>query len=209
MYWTPAEHLTQLCCMAVVIFGAQAIGRRAQQARQRAETDRLRCILILGLASLVRIYRDNLDLLPHRPRRLITGRPQMALLRIHLGRLTHLETTEVEAVMGACIAAEHLETHLEIAGRHMGAAAASIPRRNEVKASIKATMVDAVERIEEAINALDPIGDVRRRTEPRDISEVRSQPAPVIAASRIPATVELRPLAAGRRIAADTQSTDG
>lgn len=164
MYWTPAEHLIQLSCMAVIIFSAQAITRRAHERRQRAETERLRSILTLGLSSLSKTYQVDLDLLPHPPRRLVAGRHQMNLLRLHLGRITSLETAEAEAVMSACIAAERAEAWLEIAGKPMGGAAAAIERRDELKASLRSTLVEAIDHLQRAVASLDPNAELRGRT---------------------------------------------
>jgi hypothetical protein len=162
--------------MAVIIFGAQAISRHAHHKRLRAETQRLRSVLTLGLSALQRTYEDDMELLPHRPRRLVSGRHQMNLLRSQMGRMTNLETPETEAVMRACIAAERVETFLEIAGKQMGKVAVPIPQRNELKASLKTTMVEAIAQIRLAVDVLDPQGDVRRRAQAPDAPQ---SPAPM------------------------------
>ena len=51
---------------------------------------------------------------------LLSGRSQITLLRIHLGRLISLNDAEIEVVLAATIAMEVAETAMAVAGKPMG-----------------------------------------------------------------------------------------
>lgn len=138
--WSTSEHFVQLSFMAVIIWGAQALARRAHSERVSRETRRLRCALHIGLSALHKLYRDNLANLYGGERPLISGRNQINLLRTQLGRLTSLEPPEVEAVMAASIAAERAETEMTIAGRKVGGVAFWIPGKDEAKGIIESAL---------------------------------------------------------------------
>lgn len=121
--WTLSDHLLQLACMAMIVWGAQAFARRANRIRVSHEARRLRVALHVGLCALRKLYEDNAANLSGGERPLNSGRNLINLLRTQLGRLTALEPPEVEAVMAACIAAEAAETGMAVAGRKVGAMA--------------------------------------------------------------------------------------
>ena len=142
--WSLSDHLVQLSCMAMIVWGAQAFARRAHHRRVSREARRLRSALHIGLSALRKLYEDNLAEPSAGERPLISGRNQINLLRTQLGRLTSLEPLEVEAVMAACVAAEGVETEMAIAGRKVGGAAFWIPRKNEAARAVTESALRAV-----------------------------------------------------------------
>ena len=124
-------------CMAAIIFGAQAVGRWAQRGRVRDEARRLRGAVALSLRALRNVYEHNLAVLAGGRPPLISGRNQIALLRVLLGRLLSLHQPEIEAVMAAAIAAEAAETAMGVAGTPLRGVAFKVP---------------------ESINAIGPVG---------------------------------------------------
>jgi hypothetical protein len=123
----------------------------------------LRSALVIGLTSLSRVYGDDADVLAHQPRRLVSGRNQMNLMRTQLGSIMTPDEEEVEAVRTACIAAERAETWLDIAGRRLGGPAMPVPQRDDLRATLKSTLDDATKQLQAAVDVLDPEEGVRRR----------------------------------------------
>src|SRR5580698_1297319 len=99
MGWTDltsvCERFSQFILMAAMILGNQAIARRAQNHRVRGEVRRVRYLLRGGMRALRDLYDDNLRLLANGDGLLLSGRSQITLLRIHLGRLTSLDEAEI------------------------------------------------------------------------------------------------------------------
>ena len=155
--WSLSDHLVQLSCMAMIVWGAQAFARRAHRRRVSREARRLRSALHIGLSALRKLYEDNLAGPSASERPLISGRNQINLLRTQLGRLASLEPLEVEAVMAACIAAEGAETEMAIAGRKVGGVAFWIPRKNDAARAITEsalrTVCSALRSAEELLNS--------------------------------------------------------
>ena len=60
------EHLGQLVCMALIIFGSQRINRRVQRRQVEVETQRLRGALSLMLRALHDIHESNLRVISSR-----------------------------------------------------------------------------------------------------------------------------------------------
>jgi len=58
--WSLSDHLVQLSCMAMIVWGAQAFARRAHRRRVSREARRLRSALHIGLSALRKLYEDNL-----------------------------------------------------------------------------------------------------------------------------------------------------
>jgi hypothetical protein len=154
--WSVSEHFVQLSFMAAIIWGAQAFARRAHHGRVSREARRLRSALGISLSALRKLYEDNLASLSDGERPLISGRNQINLLRIQLGRLTSLEPPEIEAVMAASIAVETAETEMAIAGRKVGGVAFWIPKKNEVKGIIESTLREVCSMLRTAEELLNP-----------------------------------------------------
>lgn len=155
--WSLSEHFVQLSFMAAIIWGAQALARRAHHGRVSHEARRLRTALGIGLSALRELYEDNLVRLSGGERPLISGRNQITLLRTQLGRLTSLEPAEIEAVMAASIAVERAETEMAIAGEKVGGVAYSIPEKNEAKEIIESTLREVCARLGTAEDLMSPI----------------------------------------------------
>ena len=115
--WNGSDHLAPFLGMAVLIIGAQAFRHHLQYARLRGDAARLRGALAISLQALRKLYEDNLVVLAGGRPPLISGRSRITLLRQQLARLVSLSAGEIEAVLGASIAAEEVETAMAIAGR--------------------------------------------------------------------------------------------
>jgi hypothetical protein len=156
--WSVSEHFIQLSFMAVIIWGAQAFARRAQEGRVSREARRRRSALNISLSALRRLYEDNLANLSGGERPLLSGRNQINLLRTQLGRLTSLEPPEIEAVMAACIATERAEMEMAIAGRKVADVAYWIPEEDEAKAIVESTLRQVCSMLGTAEELLNPNG---------------------------------------------------
>ena len=151
------ERLIQFGIMAMVIMGSQAIGRRAQDRRARREADRIRAGLRLSLRALRELYDGNLTILAARSGPLLSGRHQIHLLRIQLGRLVALEQAEIEAVLAASIAMEAAEAAMAVAGRAAAAGAAFVlPPKPGVGEPLKLPLLRACSALELAEARLAP-----------------------------------------------------
>ncbi len=171
--WSLSDHLIQLACMAMIVWGAQAFTRRAHRGRASREARRLRSALNIGLSALHKLYQDNLAELSGGERPLISGRNQLNLLRTQLGRLTSLEPPEVEAVMAASIAAERAETEMAIAGAKVGGVAFRIPKKNaEVRAIVESALNDVSSALRSAQEILSSDG-MPRGADAADVSATR------------------------------------
>jgi hypothetical protein len=171
--WSVSEHLVQLSFMAVIIWGAQAFARRAQEGRVSREARLLRSALNISLSALRKLYEDDLASLSGGERPLISGRNQITLLRTQLGRLTSLEPPEVEAVMAASIAAERSETEMAIAGIRVGGVAFWIPKKNDVMDIVESTLREVCSTLrtaEELLNS-NAVPRVERASETPSIRE--------------------------------------
>lgn len=118
------EHASQFVIFGSLIFGSQALARRAQTRRSRSEAERLRTMLRLGLRGLRDLYGENLRLLANKEGPLLSGRNQIALVRIQFGRLVSLEdAAEIEAVLSASLAVEAAEAAMAVTGKSTGGVA--------------------------------------------------------------------------------------
>ncbi|MGH8337110.1 MAG: hypothetical protein ACRETL_09905 [Gammaproteobacteria bacterium] len=169
MYWSPMEHLFQVCLMGVLIFGAQAFARRIQSARSRNETHGLRGGLAVSLKALRNLYSDNLNALVSGKSLLLSGRQQINLLRILLGRLLRLERIEVEAVISACIAAETAEAAMAVVGKQMGGVSFAIPEPEDERVIVESTLLRSCSMLDAAMHLLDPAG-TRADDEARELT---------------------------------------
>jgi hypothetical protein len=179
------EHGIQFVFMAMIIFSAQAFSRRAQRERQRSESRRLRVALAVSLPALRAIYEDNLEILADGKLKLLSGRSQISLLRTQFGRLTFLEPTEIEAVMTASVAAERVESGMEIAGHKIGAAAFKVPANDAARATLRSTLHDACDLLGAAQKLLETDGTA--------VAKIGSSPPSRAAESRQsrPKTIEI------------------
>jgi hypothetical protein len=162
MGWTDLtsvfERFSQFIFMAAMILGNQAISRRAQDRRVRGEVQRIRYLLRGVLRALHDLYDDNLRLLANGDRLLLSGRNQIALLRIHFGRLVSLNEAEIEAVLAASIAMEVAETAMVVAGKPMGGVAITLPPEGGVAEAVKLPLLRALAALETAQALLAPAG---------------------------------------------------
>lgn len=150
------EHFGQLCCMALIIFGSQGITRRVQHRRTRAEVQRLRGALHLVLQALRAVHERNLDVLQGARPSLMSGRHYLTLLRTQLNKLLTLEQPEVESVLAANIAAEAAEAVMAIGGKSLSGVAFSVPKEEEEKAMLAASLRHACASIAAAEAQLMP-----------------------------------------------------
>lgn len=189
MSWTLTEHVGPLCFMAALMAGTQALTRRAQSERLRREAHRLRCALIISLQALRGLHEGNLRGLAAGKSPLASGRHQIALLRVHLGRLISLDEAEIEAVVRASIAAEGVETALSIAGKPAGGAAFTLPIEADGIETVRSALREACSMLEIAECLLVSSGMPRTGETPRapesaeqgssdDTSPARACPAP-------------------------------
>ena len=162
MGWTDltsvCERFSQFILMAAMILGNQAIARRAQNHRVRGEVRRVRYLLRGGMRALRDLYDDNLRLLANGDGLLLSGRSQITLLRIHLGRLISLDEAEIEAVLTATIAMEVAETAMAVAGKPMGGVAVTLPREGGAAEAVKLPLLRALAALETAEALLAPAG---------------------------------------------------
>jgi hypothetical protein len=126
--------------MAALVAGTQALTRRAQSERLRGEAHRLRRALVMSLQALRALHEGNLRGLAAGKSPLASGRHQITLLRIHLGRLMSLDEAEIEAVMAASIAAERVETAMSIAGKPAGGLAFTLPVEDDGKEAVRSAL---------------------------------------------------------------------
>jgi len=158
MLATVSDHLGQLCCMAVVIIGVQAFRHRVQCERLCGDARRLRGALTISLQALRKLYEDNLVVLAGGRPPLISGRNQIGLLRLLLGRLISLDESEIEAVLAASIAAEEAETAMAIAGKRVRGVAFTVPEGNFARGRLESALMQACSKIETAERLLTPSG---------------------------------------------------
>lgn len=137
------EHFGQVCCMALIIFGAQALARRSQRKRVHAEAQRLRGALTLMLSALRNIHEDNLRVLSGAKPPLMSGRNQMVLLRTQLARLLVLNQAEIEAVLAANIAAEAAEAIMAVCGKVVAGVAYTVPKDDEEVTMLRSSLLRA------------------------------------------------------------------
>jgi hypothetical protein len=122
------EGFCQFAPLAAIILGSQAVARHAQDRKARREAVRIRAMLRLSLRALLDLYEDNRRLLAGEDRRLASGRQQIQLLRIHIGRLAVLEDeTQIAAVLAASFAMESAETAMAVAGKPVSGVAFLLP----------------------------------------------------------------------------------
>jgi hypothetical protein len=156
--WTASDHLFQLVIMLVVILSAQAIARRAHRKRVLDEIRRLRVALAIVLAALRELYEDDLAILARGELAVISGRNRINLLRTQLTRLTSLETSEVEALMTACVAAECVETDMAIYGKKIGGVAYTIFSGKEARPTLESRLRESCAALLAAEELLRPPG---------------------------------------------------
>jgi cytochrome c biogenesis factor len=154
MSWSITEHFFQVFLMAAVLLCSQTLARFTQNKRMRHEAKRLRSALTISLSALSEHYRKNLDLLSDSELTLISGRHQISLMRIQLGRITSLDEPEVEAVMAACTATERAEIGMEIAGKKMGSVAVVITAKGSARSTLISTLRETCDSLNAAINVL-------------------------------------------------------
>lgn len=144
------DRFSQLAFMAVIIFGSHAIARRTQDRRVREEARRIRGALGVSLQALGELYRDNLRLLASGSRQLLSGRNQVQVLRIQLGRVVALLEGEIEAVLAANIALEAAETAMAIAGKPLGGVAFILPDDSGAAEAVKQPLLHVCAMLEAA-----------------------------------------------------------
>ena len=150
------EHFGPLCIMAALVFTSQAANRRAQAVRQRREAQGLRRALYIGVKALNELYSKNADILEKGGLPLISGRQQLALLRVHLGRINVLEEPEIDLLILAAIAAESAETSMAMAGKAIGAAAFTAPAQIEERQLLRSALDSACSALSVAESELCP-----------------------------------------------------
>jgi hypothetical protein len=161
MLATVSDHLGQLCCMALLIIGVQAFRHRVQYERLCGDARRLRGALTFSLRALRKLYEDNLVVLAGGRPPLISGRNQIALLRLHLGRLICLDVGEIEAVLAASIAAEEAETAMAIAGKRVRGVAFTVPEGSLARGRLESVLMQACSKMEAAERLMTP-SEMRR-----------------------------------------------
>jgi len=166
MSWTFAEHFGPLCFMVTLMVGSQVLARRAQTKRSRREALRLRRALVASFQALRALYESNLSRLADGKSPLASGRHQISLLRIHLGRLITLDEAEVEAVVAASHAAEGIETAMSIAGKPIGGMAFSLPAEDSGKEAVGSALRKACSIFESAEYLLASNGMPRNQETP-------------------------------------------
>jgi len=142
--------------MAAILLGAQAFSRRANARRARAEAQRLRHALAVGLPALRKLYEDDLAAFSRSDLPVASGRNQIGLLRTLFGRLLSLDSPEIEAVMAASIAAERVETAMAIGGVKVGGAGFTIPKKHEAREALRAALREACQLLIAAEEILTP-----------------------------------------------------
>jgi hypothetical protein len=180
MSWTFAEHFGPLCFMVALMAGSQLLTRRAQTERSRQEALRLRRALVISFQALRALYESNLSRLADGKSPLASGRHQITLLRIHLGRLTSLDEAEVEAAVAASHAAEGIETAMSIAGKPIGGTAFSLPVEDSDKEAVRSALRKACSIFESAERLLASSGMPRNEEAPShdDTAVAREFPVP-------------------------------
>jgi hypothetical protein len=161
MWSTTFEHLFQLCGMAAILWGSRAFSVRTQGERTRREGQRLRMALAISLQALHNHYENNLRISSGGKMSLSSGRNQINLLRTQLGRLTLLDTPEVEAVMAASVAAEVAETQMIRSGSRSGGSAFTIPEGPVARTLPRSTLRDACSALQAAEELLNSNYTVR------------------------------------------------
>ena len=158
------ERFSQFILMAAMILGNQAIARRAQNHRVREEVTADSIFAARVMRALRDLYDDNLRLLTSGDGLLLSGRSQIALLRIHLGRLNSLNEAEIEAVLTASIAMEVAEAAMAVAGKPVGGVAITLPREGGAAEAVKLPLLRALAALETAEALLAPGGPSVRQT---------------------------------------------
>lgn len=164
------DRFSQLAFMAVIIFGSHAIARRAQDRRVREEARRIRAALGVSLQALWELYQDNLRLLSSGSRQLLSGRNQVQVLRIQLGRLVTLQEGEIEAVLAANIALEAAETAMAVAGKPLGGVAFTVSADGSADEAVKQPLLHVCAILEAAqalLAAAASVEPARRRLSAR------------------------------------------
>lgn len=185
MMWTDfvslCERLSQFLFLAAIIFSSQAMARRAQDRRVRRELRRVRVVLRAGLRALHELYSDNLGTMASGETLLLSGRNQIALLRIHFGRLVSLEDeAQIEAVLAANIAMEAAEAAMAVAGKPMGAVGFTLPEADGAAEAVKLALLRASAALATAEALLAPS---ERRAAP-----ARAEPAAMVGLRTVAAT---------------------
>ncbi len=150
------ERYVPLLGMAVIIFSAQALGRRAQRVRLHGEAVRLRGAMAISLQALRRLYENNLRVLAGGRPPLVSGRNQITVLRILLPRLLSLDQPEIGAVIEAVIATEAAETALAVAGTRIGGVAFGVPKDAADARELESVLSQACAALETAEGLMDP-----------------------------------------------------
>jgi hypothetical protein len=145
-----SDRFSQFAFMAVIIFGSHAIARRAQNRRVLEDARRIRAALGISLRALSELYEDNLRLLASGDGSLLSGRNQVQVLRILLGRVVSLQEGEIEAVLAANIALEAAETAMAVAGKPLGAVAFTLPADGSAVETVKQPLLYACVTLEAA-----------------------------------------------------------
>lgn len=173
MTWTDLlpliEHFGQIVFLGGLIFGSQAVARRVQDGKARAEAARIRLMLRLALTGLREVYETNLRLLEQEDGRLASGRNQIGLMRIPLGRLVALhDESQIAAVMAANAAVEAAETAMAMAGQPAGPAVFKLREEAREREAVQLRLTEACTELTVAEASLaapaEPARSVSRRT---------------------------------------------
>ena len=177
---TAVHYLAQFVFMALLINGSQALARRAQDRRGQREAARIRAILRASFGALLEIYDSNRRSLAAGERTLLSGRQQIQVLRIYLGRLAALEdAAEIDAALSASFAMEAAEAAIAAAGKPVNGVAFMLPEDGNAADTVDPMLRQACTTLEAAVELLDP-GPPR----PADERASSSWPLPQAVAKR-------------------------
>ncbi len=172
--WNAVDHFSPFYLMAVLIIGAHVFRHLIGYGRLRSDARRLRAALSTNLRALRILYEDNLGVIAAGGPRLISGRHQIGLLRLHLGRLISLDESEIEAVLTASIAMEQAETAMAIAGKAVAGVAFMVPEEDVARSKIESALLQVCSKLEAAEHLLTSSAMLREERVPADETVIES-----------------------------------